>query len=110
MVALLGAKGVTVMTILAIVAPATIIGLMFGALSVCKRGKELSEDPEYLKKVQEGLFANSEKAKAIGVDGGSTFSAKLSVVIFLVIICQNNFRHSFSLTWSGKTCDIRRSL
>lgn len=27
-----------------------------------------------------------------------------------VIICQNNFRHSFSLTWSGKTCDIRRSL
>lgn len=72
------------MTILAIVAPATIIGLMFGALSVCKRGKELSEDPEYLKKVQEGLFANSEKAKAIGVDGGSTFSAKLSVVIFLV--------------------------
>ena len=83
------------MTILAIVAPATIIGLMFGALSVCKRGKELSEDPEYLKKVQEGLFANSEKAKAIGVDG---------------IICQNNFRHSFSLTWSGKTCDIRRSL
>ena len=26
------------------------------------------------------------------------------------IICQNNFRHSFSLTWSGKTCDIRRSL
>ena len=28
----------------------------------------------------------------------------------LTIICQNNFRHSFSLTWSGKTCDIRRSL
>ena len=27
-----------------------------------------------------------------------------------LIICQNNFRHSFSLTWSGKTCDIRRSL
>lgn len=27
-----------------------------------------------------------------------------------IIICQNNFRHSFSLTWSGKTCDIRRSL
>lgn len=28
----------------------------------------------------------------------------------VLIICQNNFRHSFSLTWSGKTCDIRRSL
>ena len=31
-------------------------------------------------------------------------------VRYLNIICQNNFRHSFSLTWSGKTCDIRRSL
>ena len=29
---------------------------------------------------------------------------------YALIICQNNFRHSFSLTWSGKTCDIRRSL
>ena len=29
---------------------------------------------------------------------------------YVRIICQNNFRHSFSLTWSGKTCDIRRSL
>ena len=34
----------------------------------------------------------------------------ISVDAFRIIICQNNFRHSFSLTWSGKTCDIRRSL
>lgn len=32
------------------------------------------------------------------------------IVALQIIICQNNFRHSFSLTWSGKTCDIRRSL
>ena len=32
------------------------------------------------------------------------------ILFMVIIICQNNFRHSFSLTWSGKTCDIRRSL
>ena len=68
MVALLGAHGVTVLTIIAIVGPAVLIGLMIGALSVCRMGKELEEDPEYVRKVQEGYFTH----------------AKLSVVFFLV--------------------------
>lgn len=84
MVALLGAKGVTVMTILAIVGPAVLIGLMIGALSVCKMGKELAEDPEYIRKVQEGYFAGATKAKAMGTEGGDTKWAKLSVVFFLL--------------------------
>ena len=25
------------------------------------------------------------------------------------IRCHTNFRHPFNLSWSGKTCDIRRS-
>ena len=44
---------------------------------------------------------------------GYKLSAAVADVIdnsIAAIICQNNFRHSFSLTWSGKTCDIRRSL
>ena len=39
-----------------------------------------------------------------------TFFRPAEVDLLIGIICQNNFRHSFSLTWSGKTCDIRRSL
>ena len=27
----------------------------------------------------------------------------------LLIRCHTNFRHPFNLSWSGKTCDIRRS-
>lgn len=38
------------------------------------------------------------------------FLSLSGTMAFAAIICQNNFRHSFSLTWSGKTCDIRRSL
>lgn len=84
MVALLGAHGVTVLTILCIVGPAVMLGLLVGALAVSRLGKELAEDPEYLRKVQEGLFENAAKAKAVGADGGDTKWAKLSVVFFLL--------------------------
>lgn len=84
MVALLGSSGVSVMTILAIVAPAVLLGLMIGAAAVCKRGKELSEDSEYLAKVNAGLFAEQTKAKAMGTEGGDTKQAKFSVVLFLL--------------------------
>lgn len=84
MVALLGAKGVSVMTILAIVVPGVLIGLFCGSLAVCKWGKELQEDPEFLAKVQSGAFEQHEKAKALGTEGGSSKEAKLSVVFFLL--------------------------
>ncbi|MCF0252808.1 MAG: anaerobic C4-dicarboxylate transporter [Duodenibacillus sp.] len=83
MVALLGAKGVTVLTILAIVVPATLVGLMCGALAVCKVGKELADDPVFQRKVAAGDFANVAKAQALGTEGGATKGAKLSVAIFL---------------------------
>ena len=54
----------------------------------------------FLVRIAEKLLRKQPKA--------ITFVAPL--IAWLFIICQNNFRHSFSLTWSGKTCDIRRSL
>ena len=84
MVALLGASGVTVMTILAIVGPAVLLGLMVGAAVVCKKGKELADDPEYQEKIKAGLFAEQTKAKALGTEGGNTKQAKFSVVLFLL--------------------------
>ncbi|MCI5851240.1 MAG: anaerobic C4-dicarboxylate transporter [Sutterellaceae bacterium] len=83
MVALLSVHGVTVLTILAIVVPATIIGILCGAVSVWKRGKELKDDPEYQKLLAEGAFANATKAKALGSEGGATKQAKASVAIFI---------------------------
>ena len=84
MVALLGASGVTVMTILAIVGPAVLAGLMVGAAAVCKKGKELADDPEYQEKIKADLFAEQTKAKALGTEGGNTKQAKFSVVLFLL--------------------------
>ena len=84
MVALLGAKGVTVLTILAIVVPAVLIGLMCGALAVCRWGKELDQDPGYQKLLAEGAFENAKKAQALGTEGGASGKAKLSVAFFLI--------------------------
>lgn len=84
MVALLGSQGVTVLTILAIVCPAVIIGLFCGALAVCKKGKELSEDPEYQRRIAQGYFDTAKKAQAHGTEGGETSSAKFSVAVFLI--------------------------
>ena len=84
MVALLGSSGVTVLTILAIVVPAVLIGLMCGALAVCRMGKELDQDPGYQKLLAEGAFENAKKAQALGTEGGATPAAKLSVAIFLL--------------------------
>ena len=35
--------------------------------------------------------------------------AVLKVELGDLIRCHTNFRHPFNLSWSGKTCDIRRS-
>ncbi|MBS5522241.1 MAG: anaerobic C4-dicarboxylate transporter [Clostridiales bacterium] len=49
-------RNVSLATILIICVPATLIGSIAGALSVYKRGKELSEDPVYLERVKAGLI------------------------------------------------------
>lgn len=84
LVALLSSKGVTVLTILSIVGPAVIIGLFFGSLAVCKWGKELCNDPLYQRRLAEHAFDNAKKAKCHDGSEGDSFTAKLSVVFFLV--------------------------
>ena len=55
------------------------------------------------------VTAGSGAGVAVGATSSTTGANQVAVGPN-AIICQNNFRHSFSLTWSGKTCDIRRSL
>lgn len=85
MVAFLAPLNVTYFQILAIVVPATLIGLFFGALSVYKKGIELEKDPVYLEKVKAGLFKDMDAGKAESL-GGHNFSAtaKASVAVFLI--------------------------
>src|SRR6516164_6657878 len=47
LIGLLGDKGVTLKHVLMISLPATLLGVIAGALSVAWKGKNLAEDPEY---------------------------------------------------------------
>jgi anaerobic C4-dicarboxylate transporter-like protein len=85
MVAFLAPLGVTYFQILAIVVPATIIGILCGAVSVYKKGIELEKDPEYLEKLKQGLFSDKAvKKQALGTEKGFSTAAKASVWIFLI--------------------------
>lgn len=69
-------------SLLLVCIPATLLGAIAAGLSVMKRGKELSQDPEYLERVKNGLIKdyrldNSE-------DKPSTPEAKRSVWLFML--------------------------
>ena len=73
---LLAGFDITLFDILKITIPATIIGVLVGALFSMRIGKELVEDPEYQKRLKEGLFNN----KKVEIKR----SAMISVIIFIL--------------------------
>lgn len=84
-VALLGMLsgfGITLFDILKICIPATIIGILVGALYSMRVGKELENDPEYIKRVQEGLLNDKKAAELNNVK--SVTKARISVAIFVL--------------------------
>ena len=58
----LTAGGVKLADILMICIPSTLIGVIVGILFVLKRGKELDNDPEFLEKMKDPVFAKSINA------------------------------------------------
>lgn len=84
-VALLGLLtgfNITLFDILKISIPATLIGVLVGAFYSMRVGKDLMEDPEYLRRLanNEITITNSSNSNS---DSGS-FKAKLSVTLFLI--------------------------
>ena len=77
---LLAGYGISLFDILKVCVPATLIGVLVGALFSMRVGKELVDDPEYQRRLREGEFVE-EKSKSIVVKDG--FNAKVSVGIFL---------------------------
>lgn len=80
---LLGSKGVELSDILLICLPATLIGVIVGAIAVNFIGKPLDKDPEYLRRLNEGILKNSEEKKEIFTSEEKK-KALISVVIFLI--------------------------
>ena len=84
-VALLGMLagfGVTLFDILKICIPATIIGILAGAFYSMHVGKELADDPEYIKRLNAGLL-NDKKATVLN-DVKNLTKARISVAIFII--------------------------
>jgi anaerobic C4-dicarboxylate transporter DcuA len=84
---LLAPKGTTLVDILKICIPATLIGVLVGALVVFKRGVELADDPAFKQKLASGEFKLKEnEAQPEAADGGEALTpvtAKVAVLLFL---------------------------
>ncbi len=83
-VALLGMLagfGITLFDILKICIPSTVIGILAGALYSMRVGKELVNDPEYIKRLKAGLL-DGQHTKLTDVKNLS--KARISVAIFLI--------------------------
>ncbi len=77
---LLAGHSISLFDILKICVPATLIGVLVGAFFSMRVGKELVDDPEYQRRVKEGLF-NDKQQKNISVSNKT--NARISVGIFL---------------------------
>ena len=80
---LLGSKGITLGNILTVCVPATLIGVIVGAIVVNFIGVPLEKDPEYLRRLKEGLLQKEEKS-SIQISEKDQQRAKISVIIFLI--------------------------
>lgn len=74
-------KGMTLFKLMAITAPSTFLGCMVAALVMNFMGKELEQDPEYLRRLEKGLLSTAPIARAENAPVDS--KARLSVLIFL---------------------------
>jgi anaerobic C4-dicarboxylate transporter DcuA len=82
MVGVLAARNISLPHILAITIPSTFLAVLIGALSVAWRGKKLSDDPEYQKRLASGVLKLPEPSPE--VHGKELFNARGSTLLFLV--------------------------
>ena len=72
--------------IMKICIPACFIGVLVGAISVWKMGKELDQDPEFLEKMKDPAFAQSINTVGPGTQKQIKKGAKLALAIFGIAI------------------------
>lgn len=71
----------TLLNILMVSIPATLIGVLVGAVMSSKVGKELEQDPEYQRRLKEGML---EKTDSSATQVKNMRNAKLSVIFFIL--------------------------
>lgn len=82
---LLGGQGIELKDVLLICIPASLIAILVSAFIQNRVGKELEDDPEYQRRVREGLINPEAEAKAMQqMEQSPNPRAKWSVVAFLL--------------------------
>lgn len=81
---------VTLPTLLLVAIPATLLGSLAAGAVMLKKGKELSEDPDYLARVAAGLVTDYKLDQT--EDKPATPAAKISVALFMaamvgIVVC-----------------------
>ena len=84
MVGLLAGRNVSLPRLIAVTVPATFIAVLIGALSVAWRGKQLSDDPEYQRRLATGQVKPPQPAPVL--QGRELFNARGSTILFLLAI------------------------
>lgn len=72
---------ISLLDILIITVPATIIGILAGALVCVHKGKELEDDPEFQRRVREGVFTDDAYQT---LDVKDKKKAVISIIIFVM--------------------------
>lgn len=76
------ASQINMFTLLLVAIPATLLGTLAAGLVMLKKGKELADDPEFQRRVAEGLIEDFSKREYHEVK--ATREEKISVRIFLI--------------------------
>lgn len=84
LVGLLSPQGVTLIDILIVCIPSTLIGVVCGSLWAARMGKELSEDNEYLERVKRGEAAPINEKAQIAEAREFSAATKRAVWIYLL--------------------------
>ena len=88
-------SGIKLADILLICIPASLIGIFVGILFVLKRGKELDEDPEFLEKMKDPVFAESingnQQDTAIALKPGALKSVVIFGLAVLAVVLLGSF-------------------
>jgi anaerobic C4-dicarboxylate transporter DcuA len=90
----LAASGIRLADILMVCIPATLTGVIVGILFVYKRGKELHEDPEFLEKMKDPIFAgnlDNENQDSIAIKPGAVKSLVIFGLAVLGIVLLGSF-------------------
>jgi anaerobic C4-dicarboxylate transporter DcuA len=82
MIGFLAGRNVSLPHLLMILIPSTFVAILIGALSVAWRGKKLSEDPDYQKRLADGKVKPPEALPTL--QGRALFNARGSTILFLV--------------------------